>query len=506
MALDILTPTCIFLYISSALTLIAAIRAFQQSNYPIATWCGFLMLGFSLYSFGYAHEITSKSIEYSYFWVSVQFVSVAYLPAFIILMVISYQRTNFPPLIFIFSLLLLSSITVILTFSNHYHHWLFSIEKIDKFHNLSISDLTVGPWYFLHLVYINSAWLVAFIILLKHYISDVLYRKQIAMIMLGNTIPWVCYLLNIIEITPIKIDLSPFASFFMGAAYCLGLFKYRFTNITPIARDKLFETLSDSVVVLNEKFDIVDFNKKFTDCFSDISNIRIGEHISKLRFIPDDFKKINFMDLDTWLNQFIINNKYFEIKYHPLRYKNISIIGYILTICEITERINNYQKLKHHAEIDPLTKTYNRRVTVEKLTEHLNNPSLSPLSIILFDIDFFKSINDNLGHSGGDKALMDLSNLICENILPNDSIGRYGGDEFIILAPNTTSSSAFLLAEKLNTLCKNKLSISLSMGISTANEFDTPDSLINKADIALYKAKSMGRSQAVILNESVDLH
>lgn len=508
---DLLIPICLFLYISSAVTCITAIYSFRLSNYPIAIWCGFLMLGFSLYSFGYAQEISSESIRQAYFWITMQFISVAYLPSFFILMVLCYQRNSQPSATLISLLIALSSVTVVLAFSNYIHHLLFSIDGFTTHYGLFISDLTLGPFYYIHMVYVNSAWAIAVVILLKHLKNETLYKKQILSFFAGNTIIWICYLINMSNLVPFKIDLSPFAAFFMGIAYWVGLFKYRFVDITPLAREKIFETLADAVIVLNSEHKIIDFNQKSVQIFTQLDMCHLGKDIKLIKFIPDELKN-NLLNDNSSAFDLQYKNNVFEIKQHTLRHGK-RIVGYILTVCEITERAHRIETLRNHAEIDGLTKIYNRRMILKVLTDILNDPIHGDLSIILFDIDFFKSINDQHGHSTGDRLLSDLSVLIGDYINKSNYLGRYGGDEFIILLPNTSSISALELANQLIALCKNKLSVTLSMGIATANQNDTPTTLIDKADIALYEAKAKGRSQAVriesmlnCINTHADLH
>jgi len=117
----------------------------------------------------------------------------------------------------------------------------------------------------------------------------------------------------------------------------------------------------------------------------------------------------------------------------------------------------------------------------------------------LIDIDFFKSINDTFGHPTGDKVLIEMSQFFKESIRHHDTLGRWGGEEFLILCPNSTQNDALSVAERIQKkLEKGIFSTNqhhtVSIGIATLSLDDTPYTLISHADEALYKAKHKGRN------------
>ncbi|TOI96920.1 hypothetical protein CGI48_24425 [Vibrio parahaemolyticus] len=121
---------------------------------------------------------------------------------------------------------------------------------------------------------------------------------------------------------------------------------------------------------------------------------------------------------------------------------------------------------------------------------------------MMFDIDYFKSINDKFGHSVGDDYLIEFSRLIHRNIRTSDSLARWGGEEFVLLLPNTDENNSILVAEKLRNLVENysfsgPKNITVSIGISQVQSGDKSlDDAIARADKALYHSKENGRNQA----------
>lgn len=126
--------------------------------------------------------------------------------------------------------------------------------------------------------------------------------------------------------------------------------------------------------------------------------------------------------------------------------------------------------------------------------------------MIIFDIDYFKSVNDTFGHLVGDKVLIETAKLISKNLRKADVFGRYGGEEFIIICTETNLNSAYLLAEKLRINIEKHLfdevgQKTISLGVSKLNVADTFDSLIKKADSALYNSKNRGRNRTTVYDK-----
>ena len=177
-----------------------------------------------------------------------------------------------------------------------------------------------------------------------------------------------------------------------------------------------------------------------------------------------------------------------------------------LTICLSFLMFHSYNKKQHEltllATLDPLTNTGNRRSLNTKLSKVIasQNREQTPSCLILIDLDGFKAINDEHGHTTGDEALITVCNLINEHTRVLDSLYRYGGDEFIILPLNMTLNSAKNLAEKIRCIVEkhdfiHDIKLTLSIGVSEFSLHDTPETWIKRTDQSLYKAKKNGRNR-----------
>ena len=159
------------------------------------------------------------------------------------------------------------------------------------------------------------------------------------------------------------------------------------------------------------------------------------------------------------------------------------------------------KKLKEMAITDALTGAYNRRFTLASLEDeiHKANENQIDLSLLMLDIDNFKSVNDNFGHEVGDSVLKNIVKTINSKFEKKELLCRWGGEEFIIILPGTSNAKAIEFAEMVRIeLCTNPLhgvgKITASFGVSSYVEGDNSNSLINKADKFMYRSKDRGRN------------
>jgi diguanylate cyclase (GGDEF)-like protein len=166
-----------------------------------------------------------------------------------------------------------------------------------------------------------------------------------------------------------------------------------------------------------------------------------------------------------------------------------------------------YDKLHEEANTDGLTKCYNKTFFNNHLELEVKKSKVTgkPLTLIIFDLDHFKKLNDNYGHDAGDYVLKEKATIIRENgIRQGDIFARYGGEEFCILLPNTNLKQGFEIAERLRKLIEKhefiydgkRLPVTASIGIADYREgVNTGTDLFKRADTAVYKSKESGRNQ-----------
>lgn len=175
---------------------------------------------------------------------------------------------------------------------------------------------------------------------------------------------------------------------------------------------------------------------------------------------------------------------------------------YLHYAIDVTKYKKIEEELRYLSDTDVLTNAYNRRYFIRKLEEEIQRSKRykSIFSIIMLDIDHFKKINDMYGHNLGDEVLKNLSNIIMNRIRKVDVFARWGGEEFVVLLPDTTVEDAAHLAEELrcrlsNMKISNIENVTASFGVTEYKEGDISDSIMSRVDNIMYEAKSAGRNR-----------
>lgn len=188
------------------------------------------------------------------------------------------------------------------------------------------------------------------------------------------------------------------------------------------------------------------------------------------------------------------------------------------TLCEEAERMltptmrlsaqiaNAYDEVRQQANLlmtftesrtDPLTGLSNRRAlddSLESLFAMKDRYELT-FSLCILDVDHFKRVNDDFGHLEGDRVLQEVASLIDNCVRETDVVTRYGGEEFVVLMPSTPLEGANIFAERVRQAVETKLKVTVSGGVAQASSADEPQTLIARADSALYRAKATGRNR-----------
>ena len=239
-------------------------------------------------------------------------------------------------------------------------------------------------------------------------------------------------------------------------------------------------------------------------------------------------KKSHIIEIKKESETYIMHTKYIEglnlyltieakLSEHTGNLKSILLfnllisLAVVLFVVIVLYRIiqQHSKKLEDFAFYDTLTQIYNRRYFETKLLAEINNLKRynSDLSLVFIDIDNFKHINDSKGHNVGDEILKIISKIFKNNTRSIDTISRWGGEEFVILLPNTNVREGEILAEKLRSTLENSTEIQhiltyklhASFGVTSYKESDDIDSFTKRADEAMYMSKKNGKNRVTVL-------
>jgi len=195
--------------------------------------------------------------------------------------------------------------------------------------------------------------------------------------------------------------------------------------------------------------------------------------------------------------------------------------GVYYFISRLLRKINEAQrKLVQLATIDDLTQLFNRRYFFERFNQEMERAKRyqRPLSCLILDIDHFKHVNDTYGHLSGDQVLIDIAQILRNNCRQSDLAGRYGGEELIILLPETDSPGAMMIAERIREMIEQHqtvddrgeiIRVTVSMGVVSLTgpeleKMDKNERIVQYADDALLQAKKDGRNRIEIYQTSME--
>jgi diguanylate cyclase len=175
----------------------------------------------------------------------------------------------------------------------------------------------------------------------------------------------------------------------------------------------------------------------------------------------------------------------------------LQLVGEIANAQERIRYQSNYLMTFSETCTDPLTGLGNRAALDRVLSTQFSLLKRygTPFSLAIVDIDHFKNMNDEQGHLHGDQMLRDLTELLMDTARTVDILARYGGDEFVAVMPQTDLAGADVLGERLRAKVEREMPFTVSIGVASANDTDTPESLFQRADVALYRAKTDGRNR-----------
>jgi len=275
-----------------------------------------------------------------------------------------------------------------------------------------------------------------------------------------------------------------------------------FTTTINIIPNPIIVTNGNKIIIANDNF-LSFFNYKSLEDF-----VKYNSNIGNLFIKNKDYFSLDAIDDDILWTDYIYKNKnltlvsilnkdgepaVFEITINKLQeYEE----DYVVVFTDITAIQNEKKLLEEMAYTDHLTKIYNRQMFDQLYLKELENKKRysDALSLIMLDIDHFKSVNDTYGHDVGDKVLITLTKLITKHLRTNDIFARWGGEEFMILLPRTNIDVAYNKAQELRHLIEkyrdNTIpNITISLGVTQILNSDNELSAFTRVDKALYQAK-----------------
>lgn len=288
---------------------------------------------------------------------------------------------------------------------------------------------------------------------------------------------------------------------------------------------QIIDSVSEIVYISNYQ-KIVDSNRHFFDFFDEFDSIEafLKRYTCVCdRFLPGKGYLQKQMDGEYWLD-YVLKRPHETHKAKIMRHGKEYIFSfqvqsmqgqkerlYTILMNDITKMEKYREELQTLTVTDELTKVGNRLACNQALSHEIGRAHryATALSVVMFDLDHFKAVNDQFGHDVGDLVLRQTAKVIAEKLRETDSLCRFGGEEFIVVLPETTLECAKQTAERLRQAVielgsdKVPTPISISLGVATLTQWDSEDTLLKRVDQALYQAKQNGRNRVEV---AIDYH
>ncbi len=497
-----------FLFASALLNVFVLLYPFRLNNSYVKTF-SLLCLVNTFYSIGYAMEIHSTDLNQMLFWNLVQYIGIPFLPAFWIILALQYSDKEYllNPAVKL-GIFIIPVITLILRYTSSINHLYYSKVQYDTSNLIPVLFIEKGPWYLVFGIYMSLCVIMASYLYFQQYRKSIGHiRRQCVTMFIASLLPWFSYFPNLLNISPLGLDLGPLTCTVSYILIIVAILKYQFLNIKPLARDKVFTCTNDGIIVLDANYSIIDFNPSAAVIFPVLKENIIGKNIQAIFGANDKLIQsiVNSEEIQ-YNNGQDCGSNYYSVKTVKIFGPKNRVLGFIVSIANITQYVVSMEKLNYLASRDGLTGIYNRRHFVEISSCELIRSKRYKLAIsfILLDLDFFKDINDQFGHQAGDAVLQTVADICSNSIRSIDIPARFGGEEFVIVLPRTRLEDCKIIANRiLNNIETaeifyedNCLKLTASIGITGINTVtnESLDYFIKNADRALYQAKTGGRN------------
>ena len=342
---------------SGVLSLLLTAYAFMRRKRMSFSGTFALMSGFSaIYIFGNALELASNNLEQIRFWVQFQYIGLPLIAPFCLLLVIQYtgldKYLTKRKYIVLFAIPVL---TILLAWTNEWHHLLYRTLQLQTEANGNFAKITAGPWYIVHGSFTSGSSVFSLTILAWYWHkTKSAYWPQILSLILGILLPITASFLYLLGMSPHGIDPVPLTMFITNVLYFWAIFRDRLFDLSPIARDRVFESMRDGVIVIDTSHRIVDCNNAAKHM---LHNPSFGDTIET--FWPAyNFEFCRATEVVEWHDP--VKGRTYRIVCSSIFNSREQTIGKTLVIRDITEQKQLEDKLKRLAFIDGLTGVSNR--------------------------------------------------------------------------------------------------------------------------------------------------
>ncbi|GHU79930.1 hypothetical protein FACS1894191_3900 [Clostridia bacterium] len=513
------TVIIILLLISIIVSIFTLYVTIHNCRSEKKSWFVFCLIGMLLYILGNFIEVTSRSTEAALIGVKVMYVGSCFMSPLFLLFTADYCEFYIKKILRI-AIFIVPAVHLVLLWTTEYTHLIyreFAYTADATVRGLQI--ISQGPFYYLvygyALLCISAS---AAIIVSRMFKWNKSLRFPLFLLLLSAMAPLlanVIYALSsyIFHSDLHGVNLTPFALIITNFFFYINVLRHDLFDLAPRARSATLDMIRDGFVFLDEQMNYTSSNEIALSLFPGLRKLGRGMPITNLEAWP---KELESLDVNSMYKniQFSLPDaddqdaRVFNAWVRVVR-NGGKILGIIILIQDITDNIRLMKHLESDACTDGLTGLFNRKHFMELVSMQLKRAKRegSPSCVLLFDLDFFKKVNDVHGHLAGDEVLRFVADQVKRTLRAYDIVARYGGEEFVVFLADTDSGAAVHLAERIreniaSSLCVYEdvaIPVTCSIGVTEAVGDISIDDILKKADQAMYQAKGSGRNRVCVL-------
>lgn len=474
-------------------------------------------IALSVYSFAYAFGLAGDTLEEVKFWTVIQYIGMPFAAVLGLMLVLGYTGRKVSRAAAA-AMFVIPAVTLFMVATNDYHHLYYKVFRLKEGMQAPFVDIEIGEWYIVHGVYTFSCLLAAVVLLIRRWRETRrAYRLQLFTLLCGQFIPMTAAFLYLIGVTPSGLDPVPIVMCITSALYIWAMMSAKLLTVVPIAKETIFDSMGEGVIVLDPAERIIDFNRAAARMIPLLQPFLIGKTLDEAWTalsgapFPFSLRSDSMQEELAWRAHG--EERFYQVRASAVRRRNGEQAGSVLMLIDVTELKRLQRELEHLAFYDGLTQICNRTQFIRRSRDMLEEARARgrPFSIVLFDIDNFKRVNDRFGHETGDRLIVHVVS-VCRRELPAGALfARYGGEEFVIALPDASLREAGELAERLRGRLEaeplpsahGRISVTSSFGVAeTANPGDSLETLLRLADEALYISKRGGRNKVSLYGKA----
>jgi len=496
--------------ISVVAIIIFSVTFFNRKKFHGYWGVPLLFLLHGIYALGYAMELSSDTLLLKIIFNHVQNIAIPFIAVTWLFVAKRFtnQRLKFVwkkeimYLIIPFILFIASQLHYFTNIGWYYgNYWLENFQGLFGY-EISVLILEKSFLYYLGQAYnIIIIGYVAYLYIIRSKEVNGIQSKQALQMAICSVLASVLVVPAFFSPNTSSIDLTLYYLSLIGYLILYTVYHYEFITLMPLVNKSLFSDANAPILIFDDKFDLVEWNSK-VDVF-DFIKPEYQQKIDKVISLPNLVEAIK----QTKPYSFDYIQMHFVIDVLEMKNKSSLSVGYVVHFLEMSIFADKLNKLDYQAKHDSLTDTFNRNGFIEEFNQrlHILNNEDGLFSLLMYDFDDFKGVNDQYGHLAGDLVLKETSQLIF-NSLPKDAIlCRYGGEEFLVFIPNISLSDSLTYAYHIRDLIEKHpityqdklINVQISVGLynSTKLKVESLENLIEKADKALYESKRTGKNK-----------